>query len=100
MLLEYIRVVMRKAVYKILEDGSYFGEIQGFKGVWADASNLEDCRENLQSTLEEEFALCPSPFRRGERCAQDASAGRSALRGALRRLAVSGPLGPRQSPFW
>jgi len=57
MLLEYIRVVMRKAVYKILEDGSYFGEIQGFKGVWADASNLEDCRENLQSTLEDWLLL-------------------------------------------
>ena len=57
MLLEYIRAVMRKAVYKILEDGSYFGEIQGFKGVWADASNLEDCRENLQSTLEDWLLL-------------------------------------------
>ena len=57
MLLEYIRVAMRQAVYKILEDGSYFGEIQGFKGVWADASNLEDCRENLQSTLEDWLLL-------------------------------------------
>ena len=46
MLTEYIRAAMRRARYEILEDdGSYSGEIPGFDGVWANAGNLEDCRE-------------------------------------------------------
>ena len=32
----YIHRAMSKARYKLLEDGSYFGEISGFKGVWAE----------------------------------------------------------------
>jgi predicted RNase H-like HicB family nuclease len=43
---------MRKATYKILEDGTYFGEIPGFEGVYADTSTLEETRDELQSVLE------------------------------------------------
>jgi len=43
---------MRLAKYEILEDGNYYGEIPGFAGVWAQAENLESCREELQSALE------------------------------------------------
>jgi predicted RNase H-like HicB family nuclease len=44
---------MARARYKILDDGSYFGEIAGLSGVWADAQNLETCRSELQEVLED-----------------------------------------------
>lgn len=53
MLTNYIRAAMEKARYEILEDdGSYYGEIPGFQGVFANAPTLEGCREELQSVLE------------------------------------------------
>ena len=52
MLTEYIRAAMRRATYKILEDGTYFGEIPGFDGVYADSDTLEETRNELQSVLE------------------------------------------------
>lgn len=57
MLITYIQNAMRLAKYEILEDGQYYGEIPGFQGVWAQAENLEDCRENLQSVLEDWLVL-------------------------------------------
>ena len=53
MLSEYIGKKLKLARYKILKDGSYFGEIPGLRGVWANAKNLEDCREELRSALED-----------------------------------------------
>ncbi|HUF53636.1 MAG TPA: type II toxin-antitoxin system HicB family antitoxin [Dehalococcoidia bacterium] len=53
MLTEYIAAAMKRAKYKILEDdGTYFGEIPGFRGVWSNADTLEDCRQELQEVLE------------------------------------------------
>mgnify|MGYP001574893754 CR=1 FL=1 len=52
MLSEYIEKKLKTAKYKLLKDGSYFGEISGAKGVWANAKNLEDCRKELQEVLE------------------------------------------------
>ncbi len=53
MLTEYIRAAMRRARYEILEDdGSFYGKIPGFDGVWANVGNLEDCREELEVVLE------------------------------------------------
>lgn len=54
MLTSYIRAAMRKAKYEILrDDGSFYGEIPGFQGVYANASTLEACREELEEVLEE-----------------------------------------------
>ena len=54
MLLQYIQAAMSKARYEILpDDGTYYGRIPGFKGVWANAQTLEDCRQDLQSVLED-----------------------------------------------
>lgn len=53
MLTEYIRVAMHRAVYEILEDGQYYGEIPELEGLLASGSNLEDCRNELQSALED-----------------------------------------------
>jgi predicted RNase H-like HicB family nuclease len=53
MLSEYIAKKLKTARYKLLKDGSYFGEIPGLRGVWANAKSLEDCRGELQSALED-----------------------------------------------
>jgi len=54
MLTNYIQAAMHRATYEILsDDGSYYGEILGFQGVWANAPTLEACREELQSVLED-----------------------------------------------
>ncbi|MDZ7832263.1 MAG: hypothetical protein U5L07_10965 [Desulfobacterales bacterium] len=54
MLLEYIQAALRHAKYEILpDDKSYYGEIPECKGVYANASTLEDCREELRTVLEE-----------------------------------------------
>ncbi len=52
MLSEFIKKQLKKATYERLEDGSYYGEIPGLRGVWADAKNLEDCRKELREVLE------------------------------------------------
>lgn len=54
MLTKYIDTAMRTAKYKILsDDGSYYGEIPKLQGVWANADTLEECRDELQSGLED-----------------------------------------------
>ncbi len=52
MLTEYIHAAMRRATYEILSDGTFYGEIPGFQGVYANAKTLEACREQLQEVLE------------------------------------------------
>lgn len=52
MLTEYIHTAMRRARYEILPDGTFYGEIPGFQGVYANAGTLEGCREQLQEVLE------------------------------------------------
>ncbi|MBI3074719.1 MAG: type II toxin-antitoxin system HicB family antitoxin [Parcubacteria group bacterium] len=53
MLSDYLSKKLKQARYKILKDGSYFGEILGLKGVWANAPTREDCREELEEVLED-----------------------------------------------
>ena len=57
MLITYIQNAMRLAKYEILEDGGYYGEIPGFQGVWAQARDLETCRDELQSGLRDWLVL-------------------------------------------
>ena len=57
MLSRYIREAMSRARYRILEDGSYFGEVPGLEGVWANARSLERCRAELQEVVEEWLLL-------------------------------------------
>ena len=53
LLAEYIQVAMQDAVFMIcVEDGSYYGEIFGFDGLWANADTLEECRQELAEVLE------------------------------------------------
>jgi predicted RNase H-like HicB family nuclease len=52
MLTAYIQAAMRRARYELLEDQTYYGEIVGFHGVYANSDSLETCREQLQEVLE------------------------------------------------
>ena len=53
MLTEYIAVALRHATYKLLEDGTYFGEVPELSGAWASAPTLEACREELREVVED-----------------------------------------------
>ncbi len=54
MLTDYIRAAMHRAKYEILEDdGTFYGEIPDFQGVWANADTLEACRDELESVLQD-----------------------------------------------
>ncbi len=58
MLTAYIQAAMKRAKYEILsDDGTYYGEIPGFQGVWANAKTLEKCRQELQEVLEDWIVL-------------------------------------------
>ena len=57
MLINYINAAIRLAKYEILEDGSYYGEIPGFQGVYANAATLGECCDQLQEILEEWIVL-------------------------------------------
>ena len=53
MLRKYLDAALKRAKYEILDDdGTYYGRISGFKGVWANADTLEDCRQELKEVLE------------------------------------------------
>ncbi len=53
MLTRYIRAAMQKARYEILpDDNTFYGEIHGFQGIYANASTLEACRDELEEALE------------------------------------------------
>jgi predicted RNase H-like HicB family nuclease len=48
----YQEAAMRQAEYETLPDGTCFGRIPGFQGVWASAPTLEACRDELRDVLE------------------------------------------------
>ncbi len=53
MLTAYISAAMNRARYKIIDDGTYFGEVPGLEGLWSNAKTLESCRKELQEVLED-----------------------------------------------
>lgn len=57
MLSQFIERKLKEAKYRILKDKTFFGEIPEFRGVWANAKNLEDCRRELQEVLEDWLLL-------------------------------------------
>lgn len=53
MIREYIDTAMTKATFEVLpDDGSWYGEIPGFQGVYSNAATLEECRKVLEEVLE------------------------------------------------
>jgi predicted RNase H-like HicB family nuclease len=57
MLSRYIHEAMKRARYKALPDSTYFGQIPGITGVWANERTLDKCQEVLQEVLEEWLVL-------------------------------------------
>lgn len=57
MITDYIHKKLSIAKYKILDDGTYFGEVPGCPGVWASSAKLEVCRKELQEVLEDWIVL-------------------------------------------
>lgn len=58
MLARLIDEAMERAAYEITEDeGSFWGEISGFQGVWARHTTLEGCRCELREALSDWIAL-------------------------------------------
>ena len=57
MLTEYIHAALARSDYKKLDDQTWFAEIPGFEGVWANAATVEACRSELREVLEEWLIL-------------------------------------------
>ena len=57
MITEYLDEAMRRAKYKILEDGSYYGWVEELPGIWAASDTLEECRKELRSVVEDWLLL-------------------------------------------
>ena len=73
MIFEYCQKAIERAEYKKLDDGTWYAEVPGFKGVWANAETVEDCRKELISVLEEWIVLklrdgdaVPNPHQAGD----------------------------------
>ena len=52
MLNNYMDKAMSHAQYERIEDGTWFGHIPGFDGLWANAPTEEACQDELRDTLE------------------------------------------------
>ena len=48
---------MRHAHYELMENGRFYGSIPECTGCWAEGATLEECRDELQSTLEDWLLL-------------------------------------------
>lgn len=57
MLLEYIQATLEKAEYKQLDNNTWFAEVPGFEGVWANGKTVENCRKELVEVLEDWLLL-------------------------------------------
>ena len=59
-----IQAAMASARIKPLEDKTYFGEIPGFPGVWANEKTAKKCRKVLREVLEDWIMLDKPLLRR------------------------------------
>lgn len=53
MLTDYIHHALRHARYELMEDGRFYGQIPECPGTWGEGASLEECRDELQSVLED-----------------------------------------------
>jgi predicted RNase H-like HicB family nuclease len=53
MLTAYLEAAMRMARYEQIPDGSWWGTIPGFKGLWAEGQSHDLCIAELRSALED-----------------------------------------------
>jgi predicted RNase H-like HicB family nuclease len=53
MIQDFLTSNLNKARYEIIDGGKrFYGEIKGLRGVWAVGKTLEECRQNLMTTIE------------------------------------------------
>jgi predicted RNase H-like HicB family nuclease len=52
MFTEYVERAMHRASYERIEDGTFVGEIEGFRGVLGNGPSIEECRTDLRDALE------------------------------------------------
>ena len=58
MLTKYIAAAMHHATYELLpDDGTFYGEIPGFQGVYANVDTLEACRASCRRSWRGGFCL-------------------------------------------
>jgi predicted RNase H-like HicB family nuclease len=57
MITEYLREAMRKAKYKILADGTFYGWVEELPGVWSNGASLNECQQELQAVVEDWLLL-------------------------------------------
>ena len=48
-----VRAQMRHAKYELMENRRFYGHIPECQGTWGDGATLEECRDELQSVLED-----------------------------------------------
>jgi predicted RNase H-like HicB family nuclease len=53
----YLNQAMQRAKYKILDDGSFYGWVDELPGVWASKGTLEECRNELESVIDDWLLL-------------------------------------------
>ena len=53
MIQDFMTMNLNKAEYELIDGGKrFYGEIKSLRGVWAVGKTLEDCRQNLMTTIE------------------------------------------------
>jgi predicted RNase H-like HicB family nuclease len=57
MITQYIKAAMHEAHYELIENGRFFGSIPAMQGCWGEGGTLEECRDELESTLEDWILL-------------------------------------------
>ncbi|MFH1170540.1 MAG: type II toxin-antitoxin system HicB family antitoxin [Candidatus Vogelbacteria bacterium] len=58
MIQDYFESYLEKARYEMIDEGSrFYAEIKELRGVWAIGRTLEECRQNLISSLEGWFVF-------------------------------------------
>jgi predicted RNase H-like HicB family nuclease len=57
MIKRYLIEAMRRAKYKILDDGTIYGWVDELPGVWANKDSLEECRDELEAVIDDWLLL-------------------------------------------
>jgi predicted RNase H-like HicB family nuclease len=53
MIQDFLTSNLNKAKYEMIDNGKkFYAEIKGLRGVWAVGKTLEECRQNLMTTIE------------------------------------------------
>ncbi len=64
MLIDYIQHALRHARHELMENGRCYGHIPDCPGTWGEGETLDQCRDELQSVLEDWLMIA---FRFGAR---------------------------------